>query len=58
MAELAARGFTAPQIAERLYIGTRTVESHLANIYPKLGVTSKQELALKASDLGLLRASP
>lgn len=58
VAELAARGHTASQIGERLFIGTRTVESHLANIYPKLGVTSKQDLVAKAADLALGDTSP
>lgn len=53
VAELAGRGFTARQIADRLFIGTRTVESHLAHIYPKLGVESKQELVVRAEELGL-----
>jgi DNA-binding CsgD family transcriptional regulator len=45
VALLAAAGNTAKQIAARLFIGERTVETHLANAYAKLGVTSKQELA-------------
>jgi DNA-binding NarL/FixJ family response regulator len=50
--ELAACGYTAPQIATRLHIGVRTVESHLARSYPKLGVTSKQQLVHRAAELG------
>ncbi|MGH3818679.1 MAG: response regulator transcription factor [Pseudonocardiaceae bacterium] len=50
---LAASGYTAPQIATRLHIGVRTVESHLAHSYPKLGVTSKQQLVQYAAELGL-----
>jgi DNA-binding NarL/FixJ family response regulator len=53
VAELAARGLAAPQIAQRLHIGVRTVETHLAHIYPKLGVSSKQQLVLHATELGL-----
>ena len=52
IAELAARGFTARSIAERLHIGARTVETHLAHIYPKLGITSKQQLVHRATNLG------
>ncbi len=51
--ELAAGGYTAPQIATRLHIGVRTVETHLARSYPKLGITSKQELVRRAAELGL-----
>jgi DNA-binding CsgD family transcriptional regulator len=41
---LAQRGLTAAQIGERLFIGRRTVESHLESAYLKLGVRSKREL--------------
>lgn len=41
---LAARGLTAREIGGRLFIGDRTVETHLANAYGKLGVRSKVEL--------------
>ncbi|HKR52130.1 MAG TPA: helix-turn-helix transcriptional regulator, partial [Pseudonocardiaceae bacterium] len=50
--ELAAGGYTAPQIATRLHIGVRTVETHLARSYPKLGVTSKQQLVRRAAEFG------
>lgn len=53
VARLAARGRSAREIAERLYIGERTVETHLANAYAKLGVTSKIDLVRRASELGL-----
>lgn len=45
---LAARGLTASEIAQKLYISERTVETHLANAYPKLGVRSKTELVRQA----------
>ncbi|HEY3241175.1 MAG TPA: AAA family ATPase [Acidimicrobiia bacterium] len=53
VARLAARGQTAPEIARTLFIGKRTVESHLARIYAKLGVASKHDLLQRASQLGL-----
>lgn len=53
VAALAARGQTAPEIARALFIGERTVESHLARIYVKVGVTSKHELQRRAAELGL-----
>jgi DNA-binding CsgD family transcriptional regulator len=52
VAELAAGGYTAVQIATRLHIGVRTVETHLARSYRKLGVTGKQQLVHHAAELG------
>ena len=44
---LAADGLTAREIGAALFIGERTVETHLANSYAKLGITSKRELVLR-----------
>jgi DNA-binding CsgD family transcriptional regulator len=52
-ARLAAQGLTARQIGERLFIGERTVESHLARAYAKLGARSKADLVERASELDL-----
>lgn len=53
VARLAADDLSAAAIAERLGIGERTVETHLANAYLKLDVSSKVELARRASEFGL-----
>ena len=42
---LAAEGMTNGGIATSLYISMKTVESHLARAYRKLGVKSRAELA-------------
>jgi ATP/maltotriose-dependent transcriptional regulator MalT len=54
VARLAAQGCSAREIAEQLFIGERTVETHLANVYAKLGVASKVELMRRAGELGVL----
>ena len=48
--EMAVRGLTAGQIAERLHISKRTVETHLERVSTKLGVRSKRELIATAFD--------
>jgi len=53
VARLAAEGRSAREIAQELFIGERTVETHLANAYAKLGVSSKVELVRLAPELGL-----
>jgi DNA-binding CsgD family transcriptional regulator len=45
IARLAAHGFTSPEIAKQLYLSQRTISNHLYRIFPKLGITSRAELA-------------
>lgn len=52
VARLAARAYTAAQIGQQLHIGERTVESHIASTYVKLGIRSRSELIRMASNLG------
>ena len=58
VARLAAQGRAALEIAAELFIGERTVESHLGRIYAKLGITSKLELVQRATELGLEPSEP
>jgi DNA-binding CsgD family transcriptional regulator len=44
VASLAARGLTDRDIADTLVVSVRTVESHLAASYRKLGIASRREL--------------
>ena len=45
IAELVARGLTNRQIADQAFVSTHTVAFHLRQIYRKLGVASRVELA-------------
>jgi DNA-binding CsgD family transcriptional regulator len=44
VAELASAGATNAAIAATLFVAPKTVESHLARVYRKLGITSRSEL--------------
>jgi DNA-binding NarL/FixJ family response regulator len=46
--QLAAQGFRNREIAEKLFISEQTVKNHLHNIFDKLGVSDRLELALYA----------
>ena len=45
VAELAAGGMTNREIAQTLFLTVKTIESHLAAAYDKLGIRSRQQLA-------------
>ena len=45
VAALVAEGRTNREVAAALFLGERTVASHLSHIYAKLGVRSRTELA-------------
>jgi len=51
---LIALGFTNGEIAGRLFLSVRTVESHRANVQDKLGVKTRHELVQYALHQGLL----
>ena len=49
-AELAASGLTNSEIGARLFVSPRTVQSHLAATYRKLGIRSRVQLAVRLHD--------
>ena len=46
VAALVGRGATNREAAEQLFLSPRTIDFHLRNIYKKLGVRSRTELAV------------
>ena len=45
VAELVGQGMTNPEIAGRLMLSRRTVETHVSHILTKLGISSRREVA-------------
>lgn len=54
--QLAAEGHTNAQIGARLFIGTRTVETHRAHLMKKLGLRTQVDLVRYAIQRGLIPA--
>ena len=52
--ELLSDGHTMRQIATRLSISPRTVETHVAKVYRKLGVSTRVQAVSRAATLGLV----
>jgi predicted ATPase/DNA-binding CsgD family transcriptional regulator len=51
---LVATGLTNAEVAERLFLSSRTVDWHMGSIYRKLGLHSRAEATRFASEHGLL----
>ena len=49
VAGLVAEGLSNPQIGERLYISSRTVQTHLAHVFAKLDITARAQLAAEVT---------
>jgi DNA-binding CsgD family transcriptional regulator len=43
--ELVAAGLTSPQVAARLFVSPRTIQTHISHVLRKLGLRSRVELA-------------
>jgi integrase len=58
--KLAAEGLTDKQIGERLFLSHRTVSTHLYQLFPKLGITSRAAFreALKSVRTGKADSHP
>jgi DNA-binding NarL/FixJ family response regulator len=52
IASLVAAGLSNQEIASRLFLSRRTVESHLSRIFAKLGVRSRTAMANRLADGG------
>jgi DNA-binding CsgD family transcriptional regulator len=52
IARLAAAGLTNREIGARLFLSPRTIGFHLSNVFPKLQVTTRAQLARALGDLG------
>ncbi|MDR2181020.1 MAG: response regulator transcription factor [Synergistaceae bacterium] len=51
---LAAKGLSSKEVAAKLFISERTVQTHLASIYDKLGSKNKTEALLLALKYGVV----
>jgi DNA-binding CsgD family transcriptional regulator len=61
VARLIAGGATNPEIAARLFLARKTVERHVSNVFLKVGVRNRTELATRLRDEsigGALRELP
>jgi DNA-binding CsgD family transcriptional regulator len=51
---LLAQRLSNPEIAEALFVGPRTVQTHVEHIFAKLGVNNRRDAAEAAARFGLV----
>jgi two-component system, NarL family, response regulator NreC len=51
---LVARGYTSAEIAERIFVGVKTVETYRSRLAEKLGLRTRSEVIRFAVQMGLL----
>jgi DNA-binding NarL/FixJ family response regulator len=51
VARLIAGGASNPEIAQELFLSRKTVERHVSNLFKKVGVRNRAELAARAAEL-------
>jgi len=50
---LVVKGLTNREIGAQLFVSPRTVETHLTNVFSKVGLSSRRELGKEASERGM-----
>jgi DNA-binding CsgD family transcriptional regulator len=55
IAQLAGEGLSNREIGQRLFLSHRTVSTHLYRVFPKLGITSRAEIAMALGSLSEAR---